>query len=661
MLSALRTTLPRSALRASRLASVSPSLTIRAFPRGSAALVRANARNETVAAFSTTRPSLGSKKDKKERKDEEDSASDLPPHVATVGKYKRHVLVNSRANPWISKINEQDEYYAALQSALTDYGASSIVSPDVDPVSDDSSRSLLILPDGIRIPSVSVSDFPKVAKLFSEPAGSKSSIAFEKDPHKLHILVCIHGARDCRCGDKGLPLYDSLKKEVAKRGLSDTVKVYGVSHIGGHKHAGNAVVYPAGNWYGLLEKEDAGKLLDSALENKVLWDKWRGRLGLTKEEQEGIYRTEISKSSAGAESQPNPAASQETISLTYILPDNATETFEVPVGARLMEIGRDNDLPSLEGTCGGNLECATCHVIVDPAYQNKLPPVTEEEEDMLEYAVGRTDGSRLACQLKATRDLHGVRLMIPTAVPRKFPSMSDFRDAWQPNAAGQRQQQSGFHSFARSNSLRSPSTATSATRINTRFASTTSESPLNTPPPPPPGAQEPPKRDFKSLLREYGPIATITYLTLSFMTFCACLTSIMVLGIDQKQIKTAFRKIKEFLGFHPADPEPELRAADALNDETAKEPTWWERHMPEWLKNPATHAMLTNILLAMAMTKMFLPIKLGITAAIVPTVAKKLRSMGFNLGTKGGYKTAAQKVKEDVRAQAHKAKRRLDD
>lgn len=45
----------------------------------------------------------------------------------------------------------------------------------------------------------------------------------------------------------------------------------------------------------------------------------------------------------------------------------------------------------IEGACGGELACSTCHVIVPEDIYSKLPPKKEEEEDMLDLALGVTD------------------------------------------------------------------------------------------------------------------------------------------------------------------------------------------------------------------------------------------------------------------------------
>jgi hypothetical protein len=43
------------------------------------------------------------------------------------------------------------------------------------------------------------------------------------------------------------------------------------------------------------------------------------------------------------------------------------------------------------GACEGSLACSTCHVVVDPAYYEKLDEPTDEENDMLDLAFGLTE------------------------------------------------------------------------------------------------------------------------------------------------------------------------------------------------------------------------------------------------------------------------------
>lgn len=86
------------------------------------------------------------------------------------------------------------------------------------------------------------------------------------------------------------------------------------------------------------------------------------------------------------------------IRVRFIAPDGSVREVEAEAGARLLDVAQADGQP-LEGTCEGQMACSTCHVIVDPADVAKLPPAREEEEDMLDLAVGATRTSRLACQI----------------------------------------------------------------------------------------------------------------------------------------------------------------------------------------------------------------------------------------------------------------------
>ena len=91
-----------------------------------------------------------------------------------------------------------------------------------------------------------------------------------------------------------------------------------------------------------------------------------------------------------------------------------TETQEVEAaeGAILLEVAQNAGQP-LEGTCEGQMSCSTCHVIVDVEDFARLPRASEEEEDMLDLAIGATRTSRLACQILLTADLDGLTVRMP--------------------------------------------------------------------------------------------------------------------------------------------------------------------------------------------------------------------------------------------------------
>ena len=87
----------------------------------------------------------------------------------------------------------------------------------------------------------------------------------------------------------------------------------------------------------------------------------------------------------------------------------------VETGVTVMEAGRDAGL-GIEGTCGGCLSCATCHVVLDNEWFLKVGKPDEDETDMLDLAFGLTETSRLGCQIEMSDALNGLRVMIPEEI-----------------------------------------------------------------------------------------------------------------------------------------------------------------------------------------------------------------------------------------------------
>ena len=81
-------------------------------------------------------------------------------------------------------------------------------------------------------------------------------------------------------------------------------------------------------------------------------------------------------------------------------------------GRSLMEAARDNGIDELLALCGGCCSCATCHVHIDPAYIDKLPALTEDENDLLDSSDHRNEFSRLSCQIPVTAELEGLKFTI---------------------------------------------------------------------------------------------------------------------------------------------------------------------------------------------------------------------------------------------------------
>jgi hypothetical protein len=108
-------------------------------------------------------------------------------------------------------------------------------------------RARLMYPDG------KVFEYPKFGKAVLEGEEFSEDLRYEvkgvdvlqgegdgvpglrHDDGKREIMVCTHGARDCRCSDMGRPLVVALREEISKKGLAEKVTVGEIAHVGGHK------------------------------------------------------------------------------------------------------------------------------------------------------------------------------------------------------------------------------------------------------------------------------------------------------------------------------------------------------------------------------------------------------------------------------------------
>ncbi|KAL4801701.1 Sucraseferredoxin-like protein [Aspergillus unguis] len=125
--------------------------------------------------------------------------------------------------------------------------------------------------------------------------------------HSPVILICGHGGRDMRCGLMAPVLEDQFRGVLESKGISisggndsdsfdspDRAHIGLISHIGGHKYAGNVIVYipksmkygnstaphplaGKGIWYGRIEPRHVeGVVEETILGGKVLSDHFRG-------------------------------------------------------------------------------------------------------------------------------------------------------------------------------------------------------------------------------------------------------------------------------------------------------------------------------------------------------------------------------------------------
>ncbi|KAI5806647.1 Sucraseferredoxin-like protein [Peziza echinospora] len=258
------------------------------------------------------------------------------PLRGTMAHYNTQVLVSTGKKDWNSKIELEDGLAAELKGVLGKAGLKKgfghLRDPNNTIIATNSSyppspaanelpgshASAYIFPQNLYLPVIPLSHSPIVPSagtldlistylLPSSPPPSALMCApsipiAPRKVHEMHILVCSHNSRDERCGIIGPILHDLFTECLESRGLlhpmdpdmsiRGKVRVSCISHIGGHKYAGNVVVYlppdedkwdhgGKGIWYGRVEEVDVDRIVSETVENgRVIEELFRGGVGL---------------------------------------------------------------------------------------------------------------------------------------------------------------------------------------------------------------------------------------------------------------------------------------------------------------------------------------------------------------------------------------------
>jgi len=210
------------------------------------------------------------------------------PLPGTVKLYQRHLFVCTGQQDWPARIEAGGGFLQALSEALAVQASEMSLRVKVtacDEPSKGPGYDLLVFPESVRYLGVQVSDLP--ALIQDHLIGNRVS---ERIAHELltghHIFVCTHGTRDPQCGGCGPPLIEHFSAALDDVGLANTVSLRGTSHVGGHRFAGNVLIYPGGDWYGYVTPDRVPRIIEQQIVNgQVVKDLWRGRMGLTPDEQ----------------------------------------------------------------------------------------------------------------------------------------------------------------------------------------------------------------------------------------------------------------------------------------------------------------------------------------------------------------------------------------
>ncbi|WP_116091521.1 2Fe-2S iron-sulfur cluster-binding protein [Sphingomonas crusticola] len=98
--------------------------------------------------------------------------------------------------------------------------------------------------------------------------------------------------------------------------------------------------------------------------------------------------------------------------LIVVTREGEEREIEGDVGLSVMEVIRDAGIDELLALCGGCCSCATCHVHVDPAFADRLPVMSDDENELLAISDDRDETSRLSCQIDFSDALDGMKVTI---------------------------------------------------------------------------------------------------------------------------------------------------------------------------------------------------------------------------------------------------------
>ena len=94
--------------------------------------------------------------------------------------------------------------------------------------------------------------------------------------------------------------------------------------------------------------------------------------------------------------------------IIFLTPDGERHETEVENGYSVMEAAITNNIDGIVAECGGAGACATCHSYIDEAWLDRIPPMDDMEDSMLDAAYERQDNSRLTCQIEVNDGLDGL-------------------------------------------------------------------------------------------------------------------------------------------------------------------------------------------------------------------------------------------------------------
>jgi (2Fe-2S) ferredoxin len=221
------------------------------------------------------------------------------PLSGTVKKTSRVLFVCSgdRGDKWSKKVGKNvelnspklDQVCSVWLKALKQSGSPAIAYISSDEALDvhtqqEDEFDVLVFPERVRFANVNLERFQQL--LSNDISNVPNAVP---ETYEFHIFVCTHAKRDKRCGVLGTMVLHALQDEVEKKELTKSISIQEMSHVGGHKFAGNVLIYPFGHLYGRVRLCHVSLLIQKhCIEKEIIREIYRGcQLSAAGEEQGG--------------------------------------------------------------------------------------------------------------------------------------------------------------------------------------------------------------------------------------------------------------------------------------------------------------------------------------------------------------------------------------
>ncbi|CEG63166.1 hypothetical protein RMATCC62417_00357 [Rhizopus microsporus] len=228
------------------------------------------------------------------------------PLLGSMSPYGRHLMISTAQCDWAERIEEDEGTLAAELNAMIKANPmpwrTFITNTSHIPTHSTTvqcAMDVIILPDNIVVGNVTADDAQTIYDVFVKrplPEGPLEDVkeAFKSadlkelgvypNPYESMILICSHRKRDKRCGITAPILnreFDHVLRDLDVHDGEGGTTVLMVSHVGGHKFAGNVICYihkgQTGIWYGRVKSCHCRSIVEETILNgKVIKDLYRG-------------------------------------------------------------------------------------------------------------------------------------------------------------------------------------------------------------------------------------------------------------------------------------------------------------------------------------------------------------------------------------------------